>query len=81
MVRMPSPRPFRAAGAVLSDARGEHRALQVTWHAEVGVVVLSAWKDNVCTATVRLYPDEAASLIETLAAGLAPRRDPGLASA
>ena len=78
---MPSARSIPATGAVLLDARGEGRALRVTWHSEARIVVLSVWKDNVCTATVRLHPDQAASLIEALAAGLARRSDPGLASA
>jgi hypothetical protein len=72
---MSSRRPRPIAGAVLGDARGDGRALRVTWHDEVGVVVLSVWRDNVCAATVRLAPAEALDLIHTLAAGL--RRDEG----
>ncbi|SFC91832.1 hypothetical protein SAMN04487968_11460 [Nocardioides terrae] len=67
---MPRPRPRSIAGAVLGDARGDGRALRVTWHAEAGVVVLSIWKDNLCTATVRLTPDEVGPLVETLQRGL-----------
>ena len=67
---MSSRRQRPTAGAVLPDARGDGRALRVTWHDEVGVVVMSVWRDNVCTTTVRLTPAEAADLIEVLAAGL-----------
>lgn len=67
---MPSRRPRPVAGAVLADARGDSRALRVTWHDEAGVVVLSVWRDNLCTASVRLSPTEAAELVRTLTAGL-----------
>jgi hypothetical protein len=67
---MSSRRLSTVAGAVLGDARGERRALRVTWHDDAGVVVLSVWRDNVCTATVRLAAAEAVDLIEALAAGL-----------
>ena len=67
---MSSGRPRPIAGAVLADARGEGRAVRVTWHGEAGIVVLSVWRDNVCTASVRLAPTEAVELIHTLAAGL-----------
>jgi hypothetical protein len=67
---MSSRRPRPVAGAVLADARGDSRALRVTWHDEAGVVVLSVWRDNLCTASVRLAPDEAAELVGVLAAGL-----------
>jgi hypothetical protein len=67
---MSSRRPRPAAGAVLGDARGDGRALRVTWHEEAGVVVLSVWRGNLCTTTVRLAPAEVVDLVETLAAGL-----------
>ena len=67
---MSSRRQRATAGAVLADARGDGRALRVTWHGEMGVVVLSVWRANVCTTTVRLTPAEAVDLIEVLAAGL-----------
>jgi len=74
-------RPVPATGSVFLDSRGDGHALRVTWHSEAAVVVLSVWKDNVCTATVRLPPDDVVGLIETLAAGLAQGSGPGLASA
>lgn len=55
----------------LSDARGEHRALQVTWHERGGVFVLSMWRAGSCVASVHLAPAEAAALISSLAEGLA----------
>ena len=62
-----------AAAAVLPDVRGEHRALQVTWHARDDVFVLSVWRGGECGGTVRLGPKETAALIATLAEGLARR--------
>ena len=62
-------------GAVaLPDVRGEHRALQVTWHERDRVFVLSTWRAGVCVASVHLSRAEAAELIGTLADGLADRR-------
>lgn len=58
---------------VLPDARGEQRALQVTWHDRQGVVVLSTWRAGVCVATVHLTRDQAAELIARLADGVAGR--------
>ncbi|GAA1967961.1 hypothetical protein GCM10009798_30410 [Nocardioides panacihumi] len=72
---MSSRRQNATAGAVLADARGDGRALRVTWHDEVGVVVLSVWRDNVCTTTVRLTPADAVDLIEVLAAGMPREHD------
>jgi hypothetical protein len=68
---MPDGRRVPSTGSVFLDTRADGHALRATWHPEAGIVVLSIWKDNVCTATVRLPPDEVVGLIETLAAGLA----------
>lgn len=62
------------AGAVaLPDVRGEHRALQVTYHERGDMFVLSTWRTGVCVASVHLAPAEAAALIGTLADALADR--------
>jgi hypothetical protein len=53
----------------LPDVRGD-RALQVTWHDDRGVVVVSLWRDGRCAGTVRLDPAEAAAMIAALAEGL-----------
>lgn len=44
-------------GQLFLDDRGQ--ALQVTWHAEAGRVVLSIWRLEECVGTVRLAADEA----------------------
>lgn len=63
--------PMPPRGEWLADARDGDRALRVSWHAEVGAVVLSSWRDARCVATTRLAPAEAARLIGVLAQGLA----------
>ncbi|WP_205471747.1 hypothetical protein [Nocardioides sp. SYSU D00038] len=71
---MSAPRPLPELESIHLDARGGGRALRVSWHTETGpggVVVLSLWRDNVCTASFRLPGDEVPALVETLQAGLA----------
>jgi hypothetical protein len=67
---MPAVRPFPQQGSIFLDARGDDRALRVSWHEESGLVVLSLWRDNVCAGSFRLSIDEVPALIELLRAGL-----------
>jgi hypothetical protein len=76
---MAAVRPLPAHGSIFLDARGGDRALRVSCHlddrgggpdGQDGVVVLSLWRDNVCTATFRLGVDDVPEMIETLRAGL-----------
>ena len=62
-----------AGTTALPDVRGEHRALQVSWHERDDVFVVSIWRAGTCSATVRLAPGDAAELIGALADGLARR--------
>lgn len=52
------------------DERGSDRALRITTHPEVGVVVLSIWHGDRCTASFQLPVEDAGRLISALAAGL-----------
>lgn len=45
--------------------------MRVTWHPEADVVVLSLWRDHVCTGTFRLEISDVDSFIDTLVDGLA----------
>jgi hypothetical protein len=80
---MSAARPLPAVGSIFLDARGGDRALRVSWHSEADLVVLSLWRDNVCSATFRLAVDEVPDLIDLLRAGLdrayrhAPTREAG----
>jgi hypothetical protein len=63
-------RPLPELGEIFSDARGENRALRVSWHTDRDLVVLSMWRDNVCAASFRLTVEEVPQLVELLRAGL-----------
>ena len=67
--------PLPAAGDVLLDARGPGRALRVSWHDEAGVVVLSVWSGDTCTATFRLPVEDVPQLVNVLCSGLARSYD------
>jgi hypothetical protein len=79
---MSAARPLPELGSIFIDARGDDRALRVSWHSEAELVVLSLWRDNVCAASFRLSIDEVPELIELLRSGLdrayrhAPTREP-----
>ncbi len=67
---MSKARPLPETGSIHLDARGGDRALRVSWHQEAGLVVLSLWRDNVCTGSFRLAVDEVPEVIAVLRAGL-----------
>ncbi len=59
--------------SVLVDARGNGRAMRVTWHHEAGdagLVVLSLWHDEVCVGSFRLEAADVPALVTTLVEGL-----------
>jgi hypothetical protein len=57
-------------GDILLDARGQGRALRVSWHHEASIVVLSLWKNDGCICTFRLAKQDVPALIRTLVDGL-----------
>ena len=61
-----------ARGEVFCDQRGTERALRVSWHSEVGLVVLSLWREDRCVGTFRLEAEEVPALVNALVTGLAP---------
>ena len=67
---MPAARPLPETGSVFLDARGADRALRISWHQDAGMVVLSLWRENVCTGSFRLDVDEVPELIALLRSGL-----------
>jgi hypothetical protein len=67
---MSAARVLPEVGSIFLDARGSERALRVSWHTEADLVVLSLWRDNLCTGSFRLAVDEVPALIELLRAGL-----------
>jgi len=68
--QMSAARPLPTVGSIFLDARGDDRALRVSWHSEADLVVLSLWRENLCAATFRLSVDEVPDLIELLRTGL-----------
>ena len=59
-----------ADAAVFLDARGDDRALRLSWHTEADLVVLSMWRENVCVGSFRLSVDEVPDFIGFLSRGL-----------
>jgi hypothetical protein len=53
------------------DTRGDGRAVRVATHASVGLLNVSLWRDDICVGTVRLGPEDAATLVAGLTEGLA----------
>src|SRR5262249_54437943 len=58
------------------DDREPPRRLQVTNHAQGGLVVFSIWHEDVCTATFQLPVADAPAMIEVLVTGLADAARP-----
>jgi len=52
------------------DDRGDGRRLQVTWHPEHRLVVLSMWQRDRCTPSFRLPIEDADRMIALLAGSL-----------
>lgn len=67
----PMTQPARFPSGWIFDQRGDGRGVRVSAHTEAGFLVLSTWKADLCVATVRLLPDEAAQLVGNIADGLA----------
>ncbi len=62
---------------VFLDARGNGRALRLTWHHETDVVVLSLWREGVCAGTFRLPKSQVNDFIDALVDGLHDEAPPG----
>ncbi|WP_310525778.1 hypothetical protein [Nocardioides sp.] len=63
-------RPLPMTGSIFFDTRGEDRALRVSWHHDADLVVVSLWRDNVCSGSFRLTVEEVPALIDMLRRGL-----------
>ncbi len=69
----------RKQGEVFLDARGNGRAMRLTWHHEFDLVVLSLWREGTCAGTFRLSRQDVAGFVDALVDGL--RAAPGTAFA
>lgn len=65
-----------ASGEVMLDTRGPDRALRVSWHHDLGVVVLSLWREECCVGTFRMSAAEVPALVNALVEGLAAAMPP-----
>ena len=63
---MAKARPLPEQGSIFLDARGGERVLRVSWHLDNGLVVLSLWRENVCSGSFRLAVDDVPEMIATL---------------
>jgi hypothetical protein len=52
------------------DARDDGRRMEVSWHSDEGIVIVSLWHGSMCRATFQLPVQEAPGLIQTLADAL-----------
>ncbi len=50
-----------------ADARDDGRRMEVSWHSDEGLVIVSLWHGSICRATFRLPVEQAPALIQTLA--------------
>jgi hypothetical protein len=56
---------------IFLDPRGGDRCMRVSRHDDVGLVVVSLWRDSVCVGSMRVPHDDVPRLIAALATGLA----------
>ncbi|MDQ3114551.1 MAG: hypothetical protein M3Q84_10750 [Actinomycetota bacterium] len=68
--------PAPSSGAVLAGRGVPGRALRVSAHPELGLVVLSVWQGARCVAPVRLAENDVPDLVHALAGALLPQVRP-----
>lgn len=68
--------PAPARGAVFSGRGVPGRALRVSAHPELGIVVLSVWQAERCVATVRVAETDVPDLVRALTEALLPAAVP-----
>jgi hypothetical protein len=78
MAMVLSHRPDGAHRRWFSDARDDGRRMEVSWHPDDGLVIISLWHGAICRSTFRLPATQAQALIDALAE---PPRDGGPAGA
>lgn len=63
-----------AHGDVLTDQRGEGRAMRLSWYDDGELLVLSLWRGGLCVGTFRLAREDVAALVGSLVTGLVDAR-------
>ena len=70
--------PEQDSHEVFLDARGNGRALRLSWHHDVDVVVLSLWREGVCAGTFRLPKAQVNDFVDALIDGLRDTQPPAV---
>jgi hypothetical protein len=63
--------PLPRHGQWIEDLRGDGRSVRVSAHEDAGLLNLSIWRHGACVGTVRLAPEDVATLMGGLSDGLA----------
>ena len=63
--------PLPRHGQWIEDLRGDGRSVRVSAHEDAGLLNLSIWRHGTCVGTVRLLPEDVATLVSGLSDGLA----------
>jgi hypothetical protein len=66
--------PLASSSQWFTDPRTPDRRMKVAWHPEAGVVVVSLWTSDHCTATFRLPIESAPDLMHLLVDAVADER-------
>jgi hypothetical protein len=71
-------RPDAVRRQWFTDARDNGRRMEVSWHPDETLVIVSLWHGSVCRATFRMPVEQAPALVHTLtdALGDAVQSDP-----
>jgi len=71
--------PAPTATALFTDTRTPVRRMRTSWHQDAGVVVMSLWAGDHCTATFRLPIEDAPALMHLLVDAIAERHTSAVA--
>ena len=66
MLVVPLPRPQHLRREWFDDARDEGRRMEVSWHHDKGLIVISFWAGHICRATFRMPASNAPDLVHIL---------------
>jgi hypothetical protein len=71
------PRPDGVRRQWFTDARDDGRRMEVSWHPDQTLVIVSLWHGSICRATFRMPVEQAPALVHTLADALEDAVDRG----
>ena len=62
-----SPHPTESVASGSATRGMTEGRMEISWHPEEGLVIVSLWHGSICRATFRLPVEQAPALIQTLA--------------